>query len=330
MDSDKANTMKIKLLSVCLSTLLCYALPAASYAAPDTAMPDSSDNVVVPDSKLHNTTAPALTMSSLQKLKWLPANTHATQAIILNSASSQINEGDIQGAVAAFALPANQGALEITLNSLIKDKQVYSPNVLVLDEQLRPAAFYPSHYFQYQRPGIMSVDRLEGTLKLTPALGQQQIYLLVYTTRADLQSSTQMVDPAKAYAQGVGNAVPNIPDPMARHTETGTLTLKVKSERDAGNVLIGQAFSAPAPKPVTVGSMQTATTAVTALQPVVPAIAPKNKPVLGDTEKYFNDAIKKAINSGDIDKALHLLDEAERLGSATARDTFIKMIKNLK
>jgi ATP/maltotriose-dependent transcriptional regulator MalT len=37
--------------------------------------------------------------------------------------------------------------------------------------------------------------------------------------------------------------------------------------------------------------------------------------MLNDTESYFNQAIKQAAAKGDIDKALKLLNEAERLGS---------------
>ncbi|MDC9615136.1 maltose operon protein MalM [Xenorhabdus khoisanae] len=323
--------MKTKLLVLCLSTLFYSMIPAGSYAASNAVITNkTSSGIETSSATIAPSIAPKLSLSALHKLQWQPVNTHDTQTVILSGASQQLNNEDIRGAIAAFALPANQGSLEITLNSLIKDNQVYSPNVLVLDEQLNPAAFYPSHYFHYQQPGIMSVDRLQGVLKLTPALGQQRIHLLIYTTLADLKSSTQMVDPAKAYAQGVGNAVPDIPDPVARHTETGTLMLKVKSERDAGNILIGQVFSTPAPKSVTVGSTQEVSTSPVRTTPVaVPqSTASAAKPVLSDTEQYFNDAIKRAINHGDIDKALKLLDEAERLGSPTARETFIKLIKS--
>ncbi|MBD2816080.1 maltose operon protein MalM [Xenorhabdus sp. Flor] len=310
--------MRIKLLPICFGILFCMNIPTMTYAVTETV----SDKTLT-DLRKRNSVAPSLPISVLQKLAWQPVNTNAKQTVTLSHASLQLNQGNIQGAVAALALPANHGALKITLNSLIKDRQVYSPNVLVLDEQFRPAAFYPSHYFTYQQPSIMSADRLEGTLKLTPALGQQQIYMLIYTTHADLQTSTEMVDPAKAYAQGVGNAVPNIPNPIARHTDTGTLTLKVKSERDTGNILIGHSFTVSEPKTVTVGSTHLNTV------PSQPSsITPETKPVLGDTEQYFNEAIKKAVRSGDIDKALKLLDEAERLGSPSARETFIKMVKN--
>ena len=58
-----------------------------------------------------------------------------------------------------------------------------------------------------------------------------------------------------------------------------------------------------------------------------PAPAKKAEPMLNDTESYFNRAIKEAVDRGDVDKALKLLDEAERLGSTTARSTFISSVK---
>jgi maltose operon protein len=302
----KETMMKKNLLSLCLSLSLLAAAPAVVNAAQNDA-----------------NTAPAIASQTLRNLSWTPLVPPVTQDVTLGMSSAQINQGQIQGAVAAFALPADRGSLEITLTSIATGKTVYAPNVLVLDEQMRPAAFYPSSYFPYEKPGIVSSDRLEGTLKLTPALGQKQIYLLVYTTRNDLDATTQMVNPAKAYAAGVGNAVPDIPDPVARHTPTGTLSLKVTAEQKAGNVMIGQIFPSSAPAeaaPVVVGSTQ-------APAPASAAPAKPSEPMLDDSDAWFNESIKKAVKAGDVDKALKLLDEAERLGSKTARKTFIESVK---
>lgn len=301
--------MKKSLLSLCLSLSLLGASPALVYAAENTA-----------------NTAPSIPGQTLHNLSWTPLVPPVTQDITLGSTSQEINQGEISGAVAAFALPADRGSLEVTLASIATGKSVYAPNVLVLDEQMRPAAFFPSDYFTYQKPGIVSSDRLEGTLKLTPALGQKQIYLLVYTTRQDLTTTTQMVNPAKAFAAGVGNAVPDIPDPIARHTRTGTLSLKVTAEQKTGNVMIGQFFpssassASPASGPVVVGNTQAAAAPAAAAKP--------DAPMLNDSESYYNNAIKKAVAAGDVDKALKLLDEAERLGSKTARKTFIDSVKH--
>lgn len=295
--------MKKNLLSLCLSLSLLAAAPAVVSAAQQDAAK-----------------APTISSEQLRKLSWTPLVPPVTQDVQLGNGGSQINQGEIQGAVGAFALPADRGSLEIVLTSVVTGKTVYAPNVLVLDEQMRPAAFYPSNYFPYEKPGIVSSDRLEGTLKLTPALGQKQIYLLVYTTSKDLSETTQMINPAKAYAAGVGNAVPDIPDPVARHTATGTLSLKVTAEQKAGNVMIGQLFPSsdtPAAAPVVVGSTQAA----------APAPAKPAEPMLDDSDAWFNNAIKKAVKAGDVDKALKLLNEAERLGSKTARKTFIESVK---
>jgi maltose operon protein len=57
--------------------------------------------------------------------------------------------------------------------------------------------------------------------------------------------------------------------------------------------------------------------------PPAPAI-----PAAPTSEALFNDAIRRAVDSGDIDRALKLLEEAERLGSQSARPTFIEAIQS--
>ncbi|MGD8107565.1 maltose operon protein MalM [Pantoea sp. FN0302] len=279
-------------------------------------------------------TAPSIAPEKLQRLSWLPLAPPVGQDIALNTASASLNEGDISGPVAAVALPADQGSLEVTLASIMKDQRVYAPNVLVLDSQLQPAAFFPSSYFTYQKPGIVATNRLEGTMKLTPVLGQKQIYLLIYTTTRDLAQTSTMINPAKLYAEGASNAIPDVPDPVVRHVNTGTLSLKVKSEQNSGNIMIGKLFGSGESKPVVVGSANASTGSAqpnistpNSMPTAAPAPAAKSEPMLNDTEKYFNDGIRKAAKAGDIDKALKLMNEAERLGSTSARATFISSVK---
>ncbi len=58
------------------------------------------------------------------------------------------------------SVPANIGELTLTLDSeLNKHKQIFAPNVLILDQNMTPAAFFPSNYFTYQQPGVMTADR---------------------------------------------------------------------------------------------------------------------------------------------------------------------------
>ena len=310
--------MKKSLVALCLSAGLFASAPGISLA----------DVNIVPQ---NTTAAPAIPTAALQQLTWTPVDQSKTQSTQLATAGQRLDVAGITGPVAAYSVPANIGELTLTLTSEVnKQTSVFAPNVLILDQNMTPSAFFPSSYFTYQEPGVMSADRLEGVMRLTPALGQQKLYVLVFTTDKDLQQTTTLLDPAKAYAKGVGNAVPDIPDPIARHTTDGLLKLKVKTS-SSSSVLVGPLFCSSGPGPVTVGN--TAAPAVTYAAPAAAVAAPapqpvkKSEPMLNDTESYFNQGIKDAVAKGDVDKALKLLDEAERLGSKSARSTFISSVK---
>lgn len=309
--------MKKSLVALCLSAGLFATAPGISLA----------DVNYVPQ---NTSAAPTIPTAALQQLTWTPVDQSNTQTTQLSTGGQRLDVAGISGPVAAYSVPANIGELNITLSSEVnKQTSVFAPNVLILDQNMTPSAFFPSSYFTYQEPGVMSADRLEGVMRLTPALGQQKLYVLVFTTENDLQQTTKLLDPAKAYAKGVGNSVPDIPDPIARHTTDGLLKLKVKTN-SSSSVLVGPLFGSSGPGPVTVGN--TAAPAPTYAAPVAapvvaPAPAKKSEPMLNDTESYFNKAIKDAVAKGDVDKALKLLDEAERLGSTSARSTFISSVK---
>ena len=312
--------MNKTLLALCLSAGLLASAPAVTLA-----------NVnFVPQ---NTTSAPAIPAAALQQLVWTPVDQSKAQTTQLSTGGQPLNVPGISGPVVAYSVPANIGELTLTLSSEVnKQTSVFAPNVLILDQNMTPSAFFPSEYFTYQEPGVMSADRLEGVMRLTPALGQQKIYVLVFTTEKDLQQTTTLLDPAKAYAKGVGNAAPDIPDPIARHTTDGLVKLKV-STSSASSVLVGPLFGSSGTGPVTVGNTAApaytapASTAAAPVATAAPAPAKKAEPVLNDTEEYFNNAIKQAVKCGDVDKALKLLDEAERLGSTTARSTFISSVK---
>ncbi|MDU3463124.1 MAG: maltose operon protein MalM [Citrobacter sp.] len=310
--------MKKSLVALCLSAALFASAPGISLA----------DVNIVPQ---NTTAAPSIPTAALQQLTWTPVDQSKTQSSPLATAGQRLDVAGITGPVAAYSVPANIGELTLTLSSEVnKQTSVFAPNVLILDQNMTPSAFFPSSYFTYQEPGVMSADRLEGVMRLTPALGQQKLYVLVFTTDKDLQQTTTLLDPAKAYAKGVGNAIPDIPDPIARHTTDGLLKLKVKTS-SSSSVLVGPLFGSSGPGPVTVGN--TAAPAVTYAAPAAAVAAPapqpvkKSEPMLNDTESYFNQGIKDAVAKGDVDKALKLLDEAERLGSKSARSTFISSVK---
>ena len=302
--------MKKTLVALYLSAGMLACVPGISFA----------DVNFVPQ---NTSSAPSIPGVALQQLVWTPVDQSKTQSVDLLTGGQRLDVAGITGPVAAWSVPANIGELTLTLTSEVnKQKQIFAPNVLILDQNMTPSAFFPSSYFTYQQPGVMTADRLEGVMRLTPALGQQKLYVLVFTTEKDLQQTTTLMDPAKAYAKGAGNAIPDIPDPIARHTTDGVLKLKVKTN-SGSSVLVGPLFGSSGPGPVTVGN----TAAPVAAPVAAPAPAAKSEPMLDDTETYFNNGIKQAVAKGDIDKALKLMNEAERLGSKSARSTFISSVK---
>ena len=307
--------MKKSLVALCLSAGLLASVPGISLA----------DVNYVPQ---NTSAAPTIPTSDLQQLTWTPVDQSKVQSTQIAVGGQTLNVPGITGKVVAYSVPANIGELTLTLTSEVnKQTNVFARNVLILDQNMTPSAYFPSSYFTYQAPGVMSADRLEGEMRLTPALGQQKLYVLVFTTEKDLQQTTTLLDPAKAYAKGTGNAVPDIPDPVAKHTTDGLVKLKVKTN-SSSSVLVGPLFGSSGPAPVTVGNTAAPAYAAPVAAPVAaPAPAAKAEPMLNDTESYFNNGIKQAVAKGDIDKALKLMNEAERLGSKSARSTFIGAVK---
>ena len=51
--------------------------------------------------------------------------------------------------------------------------------------------------------------------------------------------------------------------------------------------------------------------------------------LLPATENYFNQQIRQALKAGDLSQALTLLQEAERLGSNSARVTYMDKVQTL-
>lgn len=259
-------------------------------------------------------TAPAITTTQLQAMHWQTLPTGKNTEFNMETAGQTMTLNQISGKVLALQLPADHGTLTLRLRSLIDNKQVFSPNILVLDQQQQPAAFYSSNQFTYQPASLLTGERLEGTIKLAPAPGQKNIYLLIYTSPQDLSKSTSLEGAAKAYAKATGNQPPNIPDPIAQHSVQGTLSLRVTTERNNDAVTIGSNPTA------TAVAMPVATTSVT----------PATTTLLPETEAYFNQQIQQAVNQGNMTRAMTLMEEAEHLGSKSARPTFVNSIQPRK
>lgn len=221
----------------------------------------------------------------------------------------------IASPVAAYRIPATQGSVEIEIESPVLEDHVFMPTAVVLDSQFNVAATYPSSEFKFQEAGGFKDNRFVADLNLTPAAGQDYLYLLVYTTQQDVAKTTMVPHPAKVYAKATGKQPPAINDIEVKHSLNGEVIVNATTSN--GTKFIGL--------PTTVFSSNKASKQVGTVQPVVNSQA-VNTAVDKDTETYFNQAVTKALKAKDINKAMNLVNEAERLGLKSPRQTFLKQV----
>ena len=123
---------------------------------------------------------------------------------------------------------------------------------------------------------------------------ENETYLIFYTTDDAVLGATTIIHPAKQFAKANSTVPPAIADPIIPHSSVGVIKLTL----DVTDI-------------ETVGE-----------ESYQPEYAKEDK----KEEEQFNVDIIKAVEAGDIDKALSLVDKAEKGGSKTARPTFVKAV----
>ncbi|QUI97913.1 hypothetical protein KCP76_11415 [Salmonella enterica subsp. enterica serovar Weltevreden] len=83
---------------------------------------------------------------------------------------------------------------------------------MILDqENMSTFGVLPQQLLTYQQPGVMSADRLEGVMRLTPALGRQNS-VLVFTTEKIFSKLLRCSIRQKRIHAKASVAIPDIPD----------------------------------------------------------------------------------------------------------------------
>lgn len=256
--------------------------------------------------------------TELAQVQWQDVSFDQTMKTALTEQQKQAFTNQFAGIaspVAAYRIPATQGSVEIEIESPVLEDHVFMPTAVVLDSQFNVAATYPSSEFKFQEAGGFKGNRFVANLNLTPAAGQDYLYLLVYTTQQDVAKTTMVPHPAKVYAKATGKQPPAINDIEVKHSLNGEVIVNATTSN--GTKFIGL--------PTTVFSSNKASKQVGTVQPVVNSQA-VNTAVDKDTETYFNQAVTKALKAKDINKAMNLVNEAERLGLKSPRQTFLKQV----
>ncbi|ABR73701.1 maltose operon protein MalM [Actinobacillus succinogenes] len=277
---------------------------------------------VLPAVANNSTTPVHINSTVLAQIQWQDVPLSQTVKTTLTEQQKQAFTAQFAGVaspVAAYRIPANQGTLEIEIESPVVDKNLFVPTAVVLDGNFNVAATYPSSEFKLQEERGLKGNRLGARLNLTPSINQDYIYLLVYTTQQDLAKTTIVPHPAKLYAKATGKQPPAINDIEVAHSLNGKIEINVSGAN--GTKFIGlptEIFSSdkastPVGKPAA-STVQNPGAVITAVDK--------------DTEAYFNQAVTKALKAKDVNKALNLVNEAEKLGLKSPRQIFLKNVNS--
>ncbi len=258
---------------------------------------------------------------------------------------------------AAYRLPEHTGDIRITVASQV-DKTVFYPRVIMLDSQFRVTRVIGDDIFTYKPAELLQLDRIESVFTVDRSRTNNpnnETYMILYSPADQLNKTTTILHPAKAFARAHSTVEPNVKDPVINHSAWGLVELdfddlSVYAGKDnvympeyaeeikranngvyvdvnkkpvvAPNKLVVEPAAAVAAVESSVVSSQSQTTSVANSGNV------QAGGMLPETEQLYNQFIEKAVSAGNIEKAMQLANEAERAGSKSAKTTLVNAIKN--
>lgn len=208
---------------------------------------------------------------------------------------------------AAFKFSERSAEMVVKLSSLMIDDSVFAPEAMLLDENFKPLKTLKFEDFKVQASDAFTrtsyIERLRVDASKTP-------YIIIYTPADELGKAIKVDHPAKVRAKEFGEVMPMVTDPVYTNQLGGRLELEVETLKL--RPYRAQAAVAPVAAPAAVATNQAK---------VTPEIR-----VQQETQDFYLSAIKNAVESGDVPKALGLLDEAKALNVEGAQEAFVRAV----
>lgn len=281
---------------------------------------------------------------SLSELRFEPLNIKQSKLFSVDSSSQAFVFNSGKSFVRAFSIPEELERGTVTLEA-VAGATVFVPTVLMLDRDFRVTRAIDSSSFEYTPAGFMEPQRLRGRFLLDRRRGSElaeEKYLVVFTTDTDLRGSTRMISEARLYARVRGLADPRLPDPVADHAATGVFRLSVGDLETGAQTATGSLAGGAYPERYVAGAgagvaavktkptrtpIEPAPRTQPEAQPRSTKAAPASEPMLRETQGMYDTMIRDAVTSGNMDRAWRLVQEAERAGSTSARQTFLQAVE---
>ena len=221
---------------------------------------------------------------------------------------------------AAFKFSERSGDMLVTLSSLMIDDSVFAPEVIFLDEAFQPTKTVKFDDFKVQASDAFTrtsyVERLRVDASKTP-------YMVVYTPADELGKTIKVDHPAKVRAKEFGEVMPMVIDPVYTNRLGGRIELEVETLK-LRPYRATAAVTPVAVAPVVAKSTATQTAPVSKVAPLTKTETAIK--VQQETQEFYISAIQKAVKSGDVPKALGLLDEAKALNVEGAQEAFVRAV----
>ncbi|MFV0447859.1 MAG: MalM family protein [Vibrio sp.] len=242
-------------------------------------------------------------LTSIAQLEAISVKLPSTTKVSLTSQSQYLSNDRVNSPVAVFEIPADRGELTLSITSEINES-VFYPNALIVNKTGEIIESYDESYFEYRKPRLNLGNRLVADVEFYPPQGYKNLYLIVYTKDEYLNGITSVAHPGRIDAEARGNYMPELKDIPIPHALTGVIELEISGPRFLSFMR---------------SSEKESTTTEDARNAKTP---------LPDTQTYYHTSIQKAVEVGDIPKALSLLDEAKALGVEGAQEVFVKAVNS--
>ncbi|CAH7472253.1 Maltose operon periplasmic protein MalM [Vibrio chagasii] len=244
--------------------------------------------------------AQAEQVNSIAALQFAAMKLPSSVVFDVTPESQYLNYQSINSPVVAVELPANRGEYSLTISSLIGDT-AFVPRAVIFDKNGKELESYSKEDFEYKKPRLHLGNRLVAEKEFFPPRTEDSVFLIVYTDQKDIGGFTDVIHPARLDAEGRGNYLPEVKDIPIPNANVGKIEVTIDK---ASFFSFGSSSESNAK----------------------PAAAAKVETIQPETQTYYHNAIKAAVEADNIPKALGLLDEAKALGIEGAQEVFVKAV----
>lgn len=252
-------------------------------------------------------------ISATSSVQWNDVSVPSAFTFNFDEHSQRLASADINSPVAGFSFEPVEQTINIALTAPMKNLSVFAPSLALYDQDYRLLKVFKSTAFGYDRNDFIKGEVLSGEVSITLPLTTTRVNAVIFTTPEDIAKTTTIIHPAKAMAIAKRNDPPAIADPVVRHSDIGSVNVKLSTPNSFS--LLPENNKAPS-TPVAAVDPDLNQAVMVAAQP--------------ESSTFYLNSIEKAVDAGDIPKALALLEEAKTLNIEGAQEAFVKAINSKK